>query len=137
MQPTAQISTPRLYWRCPNRTSGARYQRVSISWVSVFIGIPKARASPKSAIFKMPILSQIIPFRSTRRFWGLRSRWMILREWQKFMPFMSWNRSSLIWCCVIVFLFWLRYFLRSYSAYSKMRCNFLSTGTYEMSIRLS
>ena len=75
MHPTAQISTPRLYCFWPSKTSGARYQSVSISWVRVLIGIPKALASPKSAILRFP-------FRSTNRFWGLRSRWMILLEWQ-------------------------------------------------------
>lgn len=54
MQPTAQISTPRLYCFWPRRTSGALYQRVSISWVRVLMGIPKALARPKSAIFKSP-----------------------------------------------------------------------------------
>lgn len=52
MQPTAQMSTPRLYCFCPRSTSGARYQRVSISWVRVLMGTLKARASPKSAILR-------------------------------------------------------------------------------------
>lgn len=56
MQPTAQISTPRLYCFCPKRTSGALYHKVSISWVKVLIGIPKALAKPKSAIFKSPLI---------------------------------------------------------------------------------
>ena len=54
MHPTAQISTPRLYCFWPSRTSGALYQRVSISCVKVLMGIPKALANPKSAILRVP-----------------------------------------------------------------------------------
>lgn len=75
IQPTAHVSTPKEYCFCPSNTSGALYQRVSISWVRVLIGIPNALANPKSAIFKFPFLS-------IKRFWGLRSLWMILLEWQ-------------------------------------------------------
>ena len=59
MQPTAQMSTPRLYCFWPKRTSGALYHRVSISWVKVLMGIPKALANPKSAIFKSPYVKKV------------------------------------------------------------------------------
>ena len=75
IQPTAQMSTPKLYCFWPSSTSGALYHRVSISWVNVLIGIPKARANPKSAILRFPD-------RSTSRFCGFKSLWIILREWQ-------------------------------------------------------
>ena len=72
MHPTDQISTGRLYYFYPSKISGALYHKVSISWVNVLIGIPKAfyiklytsnkfkkitLASPKSASLIFPALS--------------------------------------------------------------------------------
>lgn len=54
MQPKDQMSTPKEYYFYPIKISGALYQRVSTSWVKVFIGTPKARAKPKSANFMFP-----------------------------------------------------------------------------------
>lgn len=42
-------------------------------------------------------LVKFVPFLSMRRFWGFKSLWMILLEWQKLIPLMSWNMKSLIW----------------------------------------
>ncbi len=52
-----QISTGVEYSFCPNKISGARYQRVSTSCVKVLIGTPKALAKPKSASLILPLLS--------------------------------------------------------------------------------
>ena len=52
-------------------TSGALYQSVTTSCVYTRMGIPNARARPKSAIL-MP------PFLSIRRFWGFMSLWRTL-----------------------------------------------------------
>ena len=52
-------------------TSGALYHRVTTSWVYTLTGIPKARASPKSAILMQPFLS-------IRRFCGFMSLWRTL-----------------------------------------------------------
>jgi hypothetical protein len=43
------------------------------------MGTPKALAKPKSAIL-------ILPFLSIKTFYGLRSLWIILLEWQKSNP---------------------------------------------------
>lgn len=67
MQPIAQVSTPNEYCLYPRRISGAQYHRVSISCVKVLIGIEKAHARPKSAIFRVPV------YESMRRFCGFKS----------------------------------------------------------------
>ena len=51
MQPVDHKSTPKEYYFYPNNISGHLYQRVTTSWVYVFIGRPKALANPKSASF--------------------------------------------------------------------------------------
>lgn len=51
------ISTGVEYSFCPNKISGARYQRVKTSCVKVLIGTPNALAKPKSASFILPFLS--------------------------------------------------------------------------------
>ena len=66
MQPNDQISTPNEYYFYPNKISGARYHKVSTSWVKVLIGTENALARPKSAIL-------IPPFLSTNKLAGLRS----------------------------------------------------------------
>lgn len=70
------MSTPNEYYFYDNNISGALYHKVSTSWVSVLIGTPKARASPKSANFIIPVALSI------KMFWGFKSLWMILLEWQ-------------------------------------------------------
>jgi hypothetical protein len=50
IQPADHISTGVEYSLAPRRSSGALYQRVTTSFVYGLIGIPKARARPKSAI---------------------------------------------------------------------------------------
>ena len=51
------ISTGVEYYFCPNNISGALYHNVNISCVNVLIGIPKARARPKSHTFIIPFVS--------------------------------------------------------------------------------
>ncbi len=62
MQPTGHVSTPKQYSSNPNKTSGAQYHKVSISWVSAFKGIENTLASPKSAILTTLVLSLISIF---------------------------------------------------------------------------
>jgi len=47
------------------------------------MGTPNALANPKSA-------SLIAPFLSINKFWGLRSLWRILLEWQYLMAEIIW-----------------------------------------------
>jgi len=75
MQPTDQISTGNEYAFYPSKISGALYHKVSTSCVKVLIGIPNALANPKSANFKVPALS-------IKRFYGFKSLWITLLEWQ-------------------------------------------------------
>ena len=53
------------------------------------------------------------------------------REWQKLMPFTSWNMMSLIWWGVMVALLADKYRFKSCSAYSKTRCSFFFHGQVE------
>lgn len=73
MHPTDHMSTSVPYLSAPSNSSGARYQRVTTSWVSFGLGSPKYRAIPKSAILRMPRLLR-------RRLEVLRSRWRIQFE---------------------------------------------------------
>jgi hypothetical protein len=57
IQPRDQISIGVEYSNDPNKISGALYQRVTTSWVYGLIGIEKVRASPKSAIFTVPLFN--------------------------------------------------------------------------------
>ena len=52
--PIDHISTGHEYCFAPSRISGARYQRVTTSWVYVRRGTVKARARPKSASLRVP-----------------------------------------------------------------------------------
>mmetsp|Transcript_121292 Transcript_121292/g.368789 ORF Transcript_121292/g.368789 Transcript_121292/m.368789 type:complete len:251 (+) Transcript_121292:184-936(+) len=88
MQPMLQRSTGTLYRVAPRRISGGRYQTVTTSWVYFGTGTVKARARPKSAIFKCSRWSM-------RRFWGFRSRWMMRFEWQNSTPRQSWYAKFL------------------------------------------
>ena len=85
MSPIDHISTGVEYSFCPNNISGALYHKVKISCVKVLIGTPKDLARPKSATF-------IIPSLSINKFWGFKSRWRILFEWQKFIAINIWNK---------------------------------------------
>ena len=49
IQPIGHVSTPRSYYYIPNKSSGLRYHRVYISFVSCYIGTENVQASPKSA----------------------------------------------------------------------------------------
>lgn len=66
-----------------------------------------AKSAGKSKVcdFQDSWMGEGVPLRSMRRFWGLRSLWMMRREWQKLIPLMSWNMISLTWWRVIVPLF--------------------------------
>ena len=59
MQPTDHTSISPWYFLLPSKTSGGLYHRVMTSWVYPFIGIVSYLASPKSAIFKMPLYMRI------------------------------------------------------------------------------
>ena len=104
MQPIDHISIGVEYSFCPNKISGALYHKVTkfllknylneiiwiyikrklqTSWVKVLIGTPKALAKPKSA-------SLIAPPLSISKFWGLRSLWRILFEWQYLIAEIIW-----------------------------------------------
>lgn len=85
-QPRLQTSTDVEQNLLPNRISGARYQRVTTSWVYVRTGIPNARASPKSASLMQPRLS-------IRRFCGFRSLCSTRCTWQYATPFSSWCKQ--------------------------------------------
>lgn len=123
MHPTAHVSTPKEYCLCPKRTSGALYQRVSISCVRVLIGMEKAQARPKSAIFSKPVLGSI------RRFWGLRSLCIILLLWQWTSPSSNCFIKTLIYSwlrgCPRLFM----NFFRSNSQYSKAKSNLFRAGS--------
>ena len=54
MHPTDQLSIGIEYFWDPNKISGALYHTVTTSWVYLGTGNEKARASPKSAIFRIP-----------------------------------------------------------------------------------
>ena len=60
-------------------------------------GNSKSARKPKICNFEHSCIRYCVPFLSIKRFCGLRSRWMMRREWQKFMPFMSWNMIRRIW----------------------------------------
>lgn len=55
MHPILQISTGVEYSIDPSNISGARYHKVTTSWVYGLIGIEKVLAKPKSAILIVPI----------------------------------------------------------------------------------
>jgi len=78
---------------------GLDLMREGLNWNS------KSAGEAKISNFEHTCIQQKVPFLSTKRFCGLRSRWMMRREWQKLMPLTSWNMIRRIWFCVIVFLF--------------------------------
>ena len=121
IQPADQRSMLVLYVRLPNKTSGARYQRVTTSFEKVLTGIPKARANPKSPSFNCPRLF-------ISKFCGFRSRCKTRFSWQNAMPLRSWCINDLI----VMWSNWPRsarvsmYFFKSRSIYSKTSMSLFS-----------
>mmetsp|Transcript_4572 Transcript_4572/g.14810 ORF Transcript_4572/g.14810 Transcript_4572/m.14810 type:complete len:294 (+) Transcript_4572:800-1681(+) len=87
IQPMLHMSMGVLYFLEPMRTSGARYHRVTTSWLYDRTGMPKARASPKSASFSSPV-------ELMSKFCGLRSRCSTRCSWQKPTPLISWYKKD-------------------------------------------
>mmetsp|Transcript_3618 Transcript_3618/g.11159 ORF Transcript_3618/g.11159 Transcript_3618/m.11159 type:complete len:208 (+) Transcript_3618:838-1461(+) len=119
MHPTLHRSTGVEYLRDPISTSGARYQSVTTSCVYDRTGMPKALASPKSASLSSPCLLM-------SRFCGLRSRCSTRRSWQNATPFSNCSRARLIILASAPSGQESRYFLRSWSRYSKTSVSFFS-----------
>mmetsp|Transcript_68942 Transcript_68942/g.202378 ORF Transcript_68942/g.202378 Transcript_68942/m.202378 type:complete len:203 (-) Transcript_68942:315-923(-) len=111
-QPMLHRSTGTLYSAPPRRISGGLYQTVTTSWVYLGTGTVKARARPKSAIFRRSLLSM-------RRFCGLRSRWRIRFAWQNSTPRQSWYVKFLTVCGGRRPLIARMYFFKSFSTNSK------------------
>mmetsp|Transcript_35903 Transcript_35903/g.100886 ORF Transcript_35903/g.100886 Transcript_35903/m.100886 type:complete len:210 (-) Transcript_35903:226-855(-) len=128
MQPKDQMSMDGPYHSCPSRTSGARYQRVTTSWVYTFSGTEKLRARPKSAstsrgAWLVAPSGEPEPAGclETSTFCGFRSRCRMRRAWQNSMPAKHW-RDALLRASPARGPAFLRYILRSMSRHSNTRC---------------
>lgn len=83
MQPMDHISIGVEYSLAPNKISGARYHKVTTSWVYVFTGRPNALAKPKSANLTFPSVS-------ISKFYGFKSLCMTLWAWQYAVAYKIW-----------------------------------------------